>query len=68
MLIKIETRSMNWGDLTKKRGLTEDYLLSKQIKPRRFKTLNTTVFTPPRRFENTRSVIYDEVNDKILFK
>lgn len=37
--------------------VAEDYLLSKQIKPKRFKILNTTVFTPPRRFDN-KGVLY----------
>ena len=37
--------------------VAEDYLLSKQIKPNRFKILNTTVFTPPRRFDN-KGVMY----------
>ena len=37
--------------------VAEDYLLSKQIKPKRFKILNTTVFTPPRRFDN-KGVMY----------
>ena len=37
--------------------VAEDYLLSKQIKPKRFKIINTTVFTPPRRFDN-KGVMY----------
>ena len=37
--------------------VAEDYLLSKQIKPNRFKIINTTVFTPPRRFDN-KGVLY----------
>ena len=37
--------------------VAEDYLLSKQIKPKRFKILNATVFTPPRRFDN-KGVMY----------
>ena len=56
MLIKIDTFN-ELGGFNEKARVAEDYLLSKQIKPNKFKTLNTTVFTPPRRFEN-KGVLY----------
>ena len=32
--------------------VAEDYLLSKKIKPSKFKILNKKIYTPPRRFDN----------------
>jgi glycosyltransferase involved in cell wall biosynthesis len=32
--------------------VAEDYLLSKQVKPKKFGLLNKVIYTPPRRFEN----------------
>ena len=32
--------------------VAEDYLLSKKVKPSRFKLLNKKIYTPPRRFDN----------------
>jgi glycosyltransferase involved in cell wall biosynthesis len=45
------------GGFDEEAKVAEDYLLSKQIKPNRFKIINTTVFTPPRRFDN-KGVMY----------
>jgi glycosyltransferase involved in cell wall biosynthesis len=56
MLFK--TRTFNkLGGFNEEAKVAEDYLLSKQIKPNRFKIMNTTVFTPPRRFDN-KGVLY----------
>jgi len=56
MLFKTNTFN-KLGGFNEEAKLAEDYLLSKQIKPKRFKIINTTVFTPPRRFEN-KGVLY----------
>ena len=32
--------------------VAEDYMFSKQIKPKKFGRINNIVYTPPRRFEN----------------
>ena len=56
MLFKTNTFN-ELGGFDEEAKVAEDYLLSKQIKPNKFKTLNTTVFTPPRRFEN-KGVLY----------
>lgn len=56
MLFKTDTFN-KLGGFDEEAKVAEDYLLSKQIKPKRFKILNTTVFTPPRRFDN-KGVIY----------
>jgi glycosyltransferase involved in cell wall biosynthesis len=45
------------GGFDEEAKVAEDYLLSKHIKPKRFKIINTTVFTPPRRFDN-KGVMY----------
>jgi hypothetical protein len=45
------------GGFDEEAKVADDYLLSKQIKPKRFKIINTTVFTPPRRFDN-KGVMY----------
>lgn len=56
MLFKTKTFK-ELGGFDEEVKVAEDYLLSKQIKPKRFKILNTTVFTPPRRFDN-KGVLY----------
>lgn len=56
MLFKTDTFNQ-LGGFNEDAKVAEDYLLSKQIKPKRFKIINTTVFTPPRRFDN-KGVIY----------
>jgi glycosyltransferase involved in cell wall biosynthesis len=56
MLFKTDTFD-KLGGFDEEAKVAEDYLLSKQIKPNRFKILNTTVFTPPRRFDN-KGVLY----------
>jgi glycosyltransferase involved in cell wall biosynthesis len=40
------------GGFDEQAQVSEDYLLSKQIKPKKFKILNRTIFTLPRRFDN----------------
>jgi glycosyltransferase involved in cell wall biosynthesis len=37
--------------------VAEDYIFSKQIKPKKFKRINHIVYTPPRRFES-RGIFY----------
>ena len=56
MLFKTNTFN-KLGGFDEEAKVAEDYLLSKQIKPKRFKIINTTVFTPPRRFDN-KGVMY----------
>ena len=56
MLFKTDTFN-KLGGFDEEAKVAEDYLLSKQIKPNRFKIINTTVFTPPRRFDN-KGVLY----------
>jgi glycosyltransferase involved in cell wall biosynthesis len=56
MLFKTNTFN-KLGGFNEEAKVAEDYLLSKQIKPKRFKIINTTVFTPPRRFDN-KGVLY----------
>ena len=56
MLFKTDTFNELKG-FDEEAKVAEDYLLSKQIKPNRFKIINTTVFTPPRRFDN-KGVMY----------
>ena len=56
MLFKTNTFN-ELGGFNEEAKVAEDYLLSKQINTRRFKIINTTVFTPPRRFDN-KGVIY----------
>ena len=51
MLFKTET-FINLGGFDEDAKVAEDYLLSKKVLSDRFKIMNTTVFTPPRRFEN----------------
>ena len=56
MLFKTDTFD-KLGGFDEEVNVAEDYLLSKQISPKRFKILKTTVFTLPRRFDN-KGVIY----------
>ena len=56
MLFKTNTFN-KLGGFDEEAKVAEDYLLSKQIKPNRFKIINNTVFTPPRRFDN-KGVMY----------
>ena len=56
MLFKTNTFN-KIGGFDEEAKVAEDYLLSKQIKPKRFKIINTTVFMPPRRFDN-KGVMY----------
>jgi hypothetical protein len=56
MLIKT-SKFNKIGGFDENATVAEDYLLSKQIKGRRFKILNRVIYTPPRRFDN-KGVIY----------
>jgi glycosyltransferase involved in cell wall biosynthesis len=51
MLFNTET-FMRLGGFDEEAKVAEDYLLSKQVFSDKFKILNRTIFTPPRRFEN----------------
>ena len=51
MLFKLDTFD-KLGGFDEQVQVSEDYLLSKQIKPKKFKILNRTIFTLPRRFDN----------------
>ena len=51
MLFNTET-FMRLGGFDEDAKVAEDYLLSKQVFCDKFKILNRTIFTPPRRFEN----------------
>ena len=51
MLFKTETFNRLEG-FDEEAKVAEDYLLSKQVFSDKFKIMSTTVFTPPRRFEN----------------
>ena len=51
MLFKTETFN-RLGGFDEEAKVAEDYLLSKQVFSDKFKIMSTTVFTPPRRFEN----------------
>ena len=56
MLFKTKTfKKLNGFDETI--NVAEDYLLSKQVKPNKFKIINKHVFTSPRRFKN-KGVLY----------
>jgi glycosyltransferase involved in cell wall biosynthesis len=51
MLFKTDTFNELKG-FDEEAKVAEDYLLSKQIKPKKFGRINNIVFTPPRRFED----------------
>jgi len=51
MLVRSETfRAI--GGFNEEIKVAEDYMFSKQIKPKKFGRINNIVYTPPRRFEN----------------
>jgi len=56
MLGRSETVKLIEG-FYKKIKVAEDYMFSKQIKPKKFGRINNIVYTPPRRFEN-KGVMY----------
>ena len=56
MLVRTETFKAI-GGFDEEIKVAEDYMFSKQIKPKKFGRINNIVFTPPRRFEN-KGVIY----------
>lgn len=51
MLVRSEAFSQI-GGFDESVKVAEDYIFSKQIRPRKFGRINNVVFTPPRRFEN----------------
>jgi hypothetical protein len=56
MLIRIN-KFNEIGGFDEEVKVAEDYLLSKQIKPKQFVILNKVIYTPPRRFDN-KGVMY----------
>jgi glycosyltransferase involved in cell wall biosynthesis len=56
MLVRSETFK-SIGGFDEEIKVAEDYIFSKQIKPKKFGRINNVVFTPPRRFEN-KGVMY----------
>jgi glycosyltransferase involved in cell wall biosynthesis len=56
MLFKTETFN-RLGGFDEEAKVAEDYLLSKKVFSDKFKILNRTIFTPPRRFDN-KGVMY----------
>jgi glycosyltransferase involved in cell wall biosynthesis len=56
MLVRSETFK-SIGGFDEEIKVAEDYMLSKQIKPKKFGRINNIVYTPPRRFEN-KGVMY----------
>lgn len=56
MLFRVDTFN-RLGGFDEQVQVSEDYLLSKQIKPKKFKILNRTIFTLPRRFDN-KGILY----------
>ena len=56
MLVRSETFK-TIGGFDEEIKVAEDYIFSKQIKPRKFGRINNIVYTPPRRFKN-KGVIY----------
>jgi glycosyltransferase involved in cell wall biosynthesis len=56
MLFRTDTFN-KLGGFDEQAQISEDYLLSKQVEPRKFKILNRTIFTLPRRFDN-KGVLY----------
>lgn len=51
MLVRSETFK-SIGGFDEEIKVAEDYMFSKQIKPKKFGRINNIVYTPPRRFEN----------------
>ena len=56
MLVRSETFK-SIGGFDEDIKVAEDYMFSKQIKPKKFGRINNIVYTPPRRFEN-KGVMY----------
>jgi glycosyltransferase involved in cell wall biosynthesis len=56
MLVRSETFK-EIGGFDEEIKVAEDYIFSKQIKPKKFGRINNIVYTPPRRFEN-KGVMY----------
>jgi glycosyltransferase involved in cell wall biosynthesis len=56
MLFRTDTFN-KLGGFDEQAQISEDYLLSKQVEPRKFKILNRTIFTLPRRFDN-KGILY----------
>jgi len=56
MLFRTDTFN-KLGGFDEQAQISEDYLLSKQVEPKKFKILNRTIFTLPRRFDN-KGVLY----------
>jgi glycosyltransferase involved in cell wall biosynthesis len=56
MLVRSETFK-SIGGFDEEIKVAEDYMFSKQIKPKKFGRISNIVFTPPRRFEN-KGVMY----------
>ena len=56
MLFRTDTFN-KLGGFDEQAQVSEDYLLSKQVEPRKFKILNRTIFTLPRRFDN-KGILY----------
>ncbi len=56
MLVRSETFK-SIGGFDEEIKVAEDYIFSKQIKPKKFGRINNIVFTPPRRFEK-KGIIY----------
>jgi glycosyltransferase involved in cell wall biosynthesis len=63
MLLRAETFK-KLGGFDEKAKVAEDYLLSKQIESNKFKILNKTIFTLPRRFDD-KGIVY---MTKLMFK
>lgn len=56
MLFRADTFN-KLGGFDEQAQVSEDYLLSKQVEPKKFKILNRTIFTLPRRFDN-KGILY----------
>jgi len=56
MLVRSDTFK-SIGGFDEEIKVAEDYMFSKQIKPKKFGRINNIVYTPPRRFEN-KGVMY----------
>jgi hypothetical protein len=56
MLFRTDTFN-RLGGFDEQAQVSEDYLLSKQVEPKKFKILNRTIFTLPRRFDD-KGILY----------
>jgi glycosyltransferase involved in cell wall biosynthesis len=56
MMVRSETFKLI-GGFDEEVKVAEDYIFSKQIKPKKFGRINNIIYTPPRRFEN-KGVMY----------